>query len=63
MKKRKKKEKVLKIRKADFMKAIRKADREMELSENTGWKAVKKIHKSKKQYNRKENKTALNSDE
>ena len=40
----------------DYMKAIRKADREVELMHTQGFKAGAKIHPSKKTYNRKEGK-------
>ena len=35
----------------DYIKAIRKADRELEFIQG-GWKATHKIHKSKKTYKR-----------
>ena len=40
----------------DYMKAVRKADREVELSLSTGFRSKTKVHKSKKIYNRKEGK-------
>lgn len=36
-----------------MMKAVKKADREIELSYNVGFKTVTRIHKSKKVYDRK----------
>lgn len=43
-----------------MMKAVKKADREIELLNSIGFKAVTRIHKSKKVYNRKENKKISN---
>ena len=37
----------------EYIKAIKKADREFELQDNPGFKSKNKIHKSKKQYSRK----------
>jgi hypothetical protein len=37
----------------DYIKAIKKADREIELENNPGFKSTNKIHKSKKNYDRK----------
>ncbi len=37
----------------DYMKAIHKGNREAELETSPGWKAINKVHKSKKIYNRK----------
>lgn len=52
---RKKKKKTTgKITVDDYIKAIKKADRENELSRSVGWKRVTTVHKSKKAYNRKE---------
>lgn len=39
----------------DYLKAIKKTDRELELSVRPGWTAKVKIHTSKKNYNRKNN--------
>ncbi len=36
-----------------MMKAVKKADREIELSYNVGFKTITRIHKSKKVYDRK----------
>ena len=41
----------------DYMKAIKKADREMDLESNPGFRSLTKIHRSKKQYTRKGRKT------
>jgi len=43
----------------DLMKAIKKADREIELENSVGFNSVTRIHKSKKLYNRKESKRVL----
>lgn len=40
--------------KEDSLKASRKASREIELQNATGWIAKHKVHKSAKDYNRKE---------
>jgi hypothetical protein len=40
----------------DYIKAIKKADREIELENNPGFKSTNKIHKSKKNYDRKRSK-------
>jgi hypothetical protein len=37
----------------DFMKAVKRADREMELENSNGFVSTHKTHKSKKAYNRK----------
>lgn len=36
----------------DYIKAVKKADREGQLSETAGWTRTTNIHKSKKVYNR-----------
>jgi hypothetical protein len=36
----------------DVVKACKRADREMQLENNTGFVSVRKVHKSKKDYNR-----------
>jgi hypothetical protein len=46
----------------DYVKANRKGSREAELMNSTGWVSVHKVHKSKKQYDRKYNKKAINFD-
>lgn len=45
-----------KISMKDFMKAIKKADREVQLENNIGWVATTKPHKNKKNYDRKREK-------
>lgn len=37
----------------DYIKAIKKADRELELENNPGFKSKTKVHKSKRIYDRK----------
>jgi hypothetical protein len=37
----------------DYIKAVKKADREEELSKSPGWQRATNIHKSKKIYDRK----------
>ena len=44
---------VLKITSADYIKAVKKADREIQLSQSAGFVSKTKIHKSKKVYDRK----------
>jgi hypothetical protein len=41
------------VTKSDIMKANKKASREMNLENSTGWVCVRKSHKSEKDYNRK----------
>lgn len=43
----------------DYVKASRKGGREAELENTTGWYAKHKVHKSMKNYNRKEMKRNL----
>ena len=40
----------------DYIKAVKKVDREIQLETNIGWVATNRIHTSKKAYNRKNNK-------
>ncbi len=40
----------------DYIKAVKKADRETQLETNIGFTAITKVHKSKKLYNRKNSK-------
>jgi len=40
----------------DYIKANRKGSRDAELENGSGFKAITKVHKSKKTYNRKNNK-------
>lgn len=54
MKKRKKK--TGKITIEDYIKAVKKADREIQLKTSVGWASITKVHKSKKIYDRKSNK-------
>jgi len=56
MKKRKKRSSS-KITIEDYIKAVKKADRENEISESAGWKRTTTIHKNKKAYDRKRDKT------
>ncbi|NDW18587.1 hypothetical protein D0T53_06615 [Dysgonomonas sp. 216] len=53
MAKRKKKKSQTKITVKDYIKAVKKADRDIQLETQTGWVSTNKIHKSKKVYNRK----------
>lgn len=53
--KKKKKNKTHKITVEDYIKAVKKADREVQLSEQPGWRRVTSIHKNKKAYDRKNN--------
>lgn len=55
MKKKKKKTRG-KITIEDYVKAVKKADREIQLENNVGWVSTTKVHKSKKLYNRKNSK-------
>ena len=43
----------------DYIKAVKKADRDEQLSVQPGWVAVNKVHKSKKTYTRKNNKKII----
>lgn len=52
----KKKKSSGKITIEDYIKAVKKVDRDIELSQSAGWKRVTDIHKSKKIYNRKADK-------
>lgn len=51
--KKKKKKTAAKITVEDYIKAIKKADRDEELSLSAGWKCITSVHKNKKLYNRK----------
>lgn len=55
-KKRKGKNKDYRITVEDYIKAVKKANREIELEQHSGWKRTTSVHKSKKEYSRKENK-------
>ncbi len=50
------KKQIGKITLADYVRAVKKADRELSLQNSTGFKAITRVHRSKKQYNRKESK-------
>lgn len=52
----KKRKKTGKITIEDYIKAVKKVDREIQLENNVGWVATNKVHKSKKTYDRKNNK-------
>jgi hypothetical protein len=56
MKKNSKKALAPRVTVEEYMKAVKKADRETEYSFNPGWTAKTKIHPSKKVYNRKAHK-------
>ena len=51
--KKKKKKTTGKITVEDYIKAIKMADRDKELSLSAGWKRITSVHKNKKLYNRK----------
>ena len=56
----KKKKKIQgKITIADYIKAVKKADREAQLAQSAGWRRSTNVHKSKKTYNRKNEKDKL----
>ncbi len=46
----------------DYVKAVKKADRENELSYSMGWKQITSIHKNKKVYDRKKEKKNIPDD-
>ncbi|MDR0824886.1 MAG: hypothetical protein LBN74_07300 [Prevotella sp.] len=46
----------------DYIKAVKKADREKELSKYPGWKRVTSVHKSKKSYDRKRDKKNIHEE-
>lgn len=48
----KKRKKTNKISIEDYIKAIKKTDREIQLEASPGWVASSRVHKSKKQYDR-----------
>lgn len=58
-KKMKKKKQYKKITIDDYIKAVKKADREIQLESAVGWTAATKVHKSKKLYDRKRDKRNL----
>ena len=51
-----------KITVKDYLKAVKKADREIQLSTQVGWISVNKVHKSKKTYSRKNIKSSYLND-
>ncbi len=53
MKKKKKKKANRKITIEDYVKAVKKADREIQLEASAGWVSTSRVHKSKKIYDRK----------
>ncbi len=59
MAKKKKKQKDYRITVEDYIKAVKKANREIELEQQPGWQRTTMVHKSKKAYNRKDNKRNL----
>lgn len=59
-KKRKKNNRTITIE--DYIKAVKKADREDELSQSAGWKRTTSIHKNKKAYDRKRDKKNFEQD-
>lgn len=52
----KNKNKKLRITVLDYVKAVKRADREEQLASQPGWRRSTNVHKSKKTYNRKNNK-------
>ncbi len=46
----------------DYIKAVKKADREIQLEHTIGWSATTKVHKSKKAYDRKRDKNSYNNE-
>lgn len=58
----KKKKKTGKISIEDYLKAVKKADREDELSQSPGWRRTTNIHKSKKVYDRKREKRDISKE-
>lgn len=54
--KKKKKIKPTKISIEDYVRAIKKADREIQLENNAGWQVSTQVHKNKKHYDRKRDK-------
>lgn len=58
----KKKKPAVKISIEDYIKAVKKADREDELSQSPGWKRTTNVHKSKKVYDRKREKRDISKE-
>ncbi len=46
----------------DYIKAVKKADRENELSQSPGWRRTTNVHKSKKVYDRKREKRDISKE-
>lgn len=61
--KKKNKNKTQKITVRDYIKAVKKADREIQLARQPGWQRTTSVHKSKKAYDRKNNKNYLKDEE
>lgn len=55
----KKKKAANKITIQDYVKAIKKADRDIQLEQSAGWVRTTSIHKNKKVYNRKNKQSYL----
>lgn len=53
----------LKITTADYIKAVKKADRDIQISGQIGFQSTTKVHKNKKIYNRKDNQRWSGSNE
>ena len=58
----KKKKTAGKISIKDSIKAVKKADREDELSQSPGWRRTTNVHKSKKVYDRKREKRDISKE-
>lgn len=58
----KKKKTAGKISIKDYIKAVKKADREDELSQSPGWRRTTNVHKSKKVYDRKREKRDISKE-
>ena len=58
----KKKKTAGKISIKDYIKAVKKADREDELSQSPGWRRTANVHKSKKIYDRKREKRDISKE-
>lgn len=58
----KKKKAAGKISIKDYIKAVKKADREDELSQSPGWRRTTNVHKSKKVYDRKREKRDISKE-
>ncbi len=51
-----------KITITDYINAVKKADREIQITESTGWQRITKVHKNKKVYDRKKEKNNFKTD-